>query len=582
MLRKVAFILSALACNLISAQTGPNNPAVTSNNTSIGTNAWTNVNRIASNNVQYATNGTKGTTNYLTGSSYGFAIAGTQQIDGILVEIDRATTSHTQISQLNGWTTGMSKTISAGTARCLLATVLMENGLGTRNITSLTYGGQAMTSVLQASVGTTGGFIGKIHYFILLEAGITAASSTNFNITFDGTPLDENWETISSAVFQYVDQTIPIFDTETLVSNNANNPVTLGSAITCGSGGVIVSTIFCGNNRTPAATPGQSNNYSISPSFVETIDTYSANASASTSGGAWQIAQLPLNSGGSATPTYTFAGTVNRQVAALLSLQNLREYDNSVRLMKGGAFVGNNLANTTAPWPIADAYASYGGATNLWGTTWTPAEVNNVGFGVGLSAVVQNGTAEVDHIRITIFSSLNLPVELSQFYVEKEAGVHKLQWRTQTELMNKCFVIERGDAAGNFVSLDEIAGQGTSSSAKDYSFTDDAPLDGINYYRLKQIDFDGSFSYSWIVAINNSSPEDDLILYPNPTQGQIQISKRATTGQMQLFDENMRLLKVFEENMQNASISDLPDGVYFLIYEDKGIYKTKKLSKKSH
>lgn len=76
--------------------------------------------------------------------------------------------------------------------------------------------------------------------------------------------------------------------------------------------------------------------------------------------------------------------------------------DAVVRLLKAGVEAGTSLASGVS-WPPTDAYATYGGAANLWGTTWTAAQVNAANFGVSLSANVDvSATASVDHVRVTI------------------------------------------------------------------------------------------------------------------------------------------------------------------------------------
>jgi hypothetical protein len=80
--------------------------------------------------------------------------------------------------------------------------------------------------------------------------------------------------------------------------------------------------------------------------------------------------------------------------------------DSRVFLTKNGtATVGSNKAMATA-WPSSDTYATYGGAADLWGTTWTPSDINSSNFGVILAAIGDTGfsnpTASVDHIRLTV------------------------------------------------------------------------------------------------------------------------------------------------------------------------------------
>jgi len=77
--------------------------------------------------------------------------------------------------------------------------------------------------------------------------------------------------------------------------------------------------------------------------------------------------------------------------------------DNSIRLFKAGVVTGANKS-TGAQWLDNDSYIAFGGATDLWGTTWTATEINNIGFGVGISAIVQGAAlVKIDHIRIKIY-----------------------------------------------------------------------------------------------------------------------------------------------------------------------------------
>lgn len=93
---------------------------------------------------------------------------------------------------------------------------------------------------------------------------------------------------------------------------------------------------------------------------------------------------------------------------------NQYTYDYSVKLIKGGVISGNDYADTTTLWPAnsQDAYVSYGGSSDLWGLTWTPADINSSNFGVAIQSQNTNTkkpvteTSQVDHIRITITYTL--------------------------------------------------------------------------------------------------------------------------------------------------------------------------------
>ncbi len=86
--------------------------------------------------------------------------------------------------------------------------------------------------------------------------------------------------------------------------------------------------------------------------------------------------------------------------------------DNSIMIVKGGSIAGTNHANTTANWPTTDTSATYGSTTDLWGQTWTPADINASNFGVAVSAIgyasssTSTETAYIDNIRITVTYTL--------------------------------------------------------------------------------------------------------------------------------------------------------------------------------
>ncbi len=101
--------------------------------------------------------------------------------------------------------------------------------------------------------------------------------------------------------------------------------------------------------------------------------------------------------------------------------------DNSVKLVKAGAVVGNDEANTS-PWPMASfVNGMYGGPADLWGVGWTPADINNAGFGIAIAAnmpVVAAGptscdTPEIDYVAITVYYTVasGLNVATSQWFL---------------------------------------------------------------------------------------------------------------------------------------------------------------------
>ncbi|MBC8147485.1 MAG: DNRLRE domain-containing protein [Bacteroidetes bacterium] len=112
-----------------------------------------------------------------------------------------------------------------------------------------------------------------------------------------------------------------------------------------------------------------------------------------------------------------------------------------------------------------------------------------------------------------------LPIELLSFSARQENENVRINWSTASETNNDFFTIERSIDAQNFEILKTFAGAGNSNEIINYSEIDEFPLIGISYYRLKQTDFNGDYSYSEIVAVENLTDNLNLKIlnaYSNP------------------------------------------------------------------
>ena len=133
-------------------------------------------------------------------------------------------------------------------------------------------------------------------------------------------------------------------------------------------------------------------------------------------------------------------------------------------------------------------------------------------------------TSGVTSIASTTYFTLGypnviLPVTLAYFKGTLRNGEVHLDWKTFTEKDNKLFTIERSGPEIHFDSIAYRDGAGSSLTVRNYAHIDRFPLAGRSYYRLKQTDFDGAFSYSNIVMIeNDENIASRLILSPNPSR----------------------------------------------------------------
>lgn len=567
----------------VAAQTfGPNSPSSGTNNASVGTLAWTTPSNVLSSNNSYANISSKGVTNYLTASNFGFSIPVTTSINGIQLDVEKSTLSPTVVTILNNWSAGLTKAVSAGTNRMLLFFVSTENGNGARLATAVSYGGQSLTSIAGGTTGATGGFAANMQFWILLESGIASATSTAFSVTFATTTLVENVEYYASAVYAGVDQVLPYSSTNVYTTTGTSSTITVSPTLATTGGGMVVSGMHCGNNTTPGKTPGGTDTYLVSNTFTETIDTYTGcSCSASLTGMSVEIAHQTIASASTVAPSYTFAGTPNRQLVIYVNLECKRDLDNSVRLVKAGSIVGSDLAYTVAPWNTVDTYTSYGSSSNLWGTTWTVADVNLSSFGAVFSASVANGTAQVDHMRITITGTSTLPVELLNFFARAGDSENHLYWQTASEYQSKEFIIQRSDGVSDFIDIGVVKGQGNKSVITNYEFLDTNPVRGNSYYRLKQVDLDDSFKYSWIQVVNKNLLADEPMVFPNPNcDGNLSVQAPDYAGSdVQIYSADMKLVRQFrlQPGLSDLAINELTDGVYYMVFYSEGKQKIKKI-----
>lgn len=115
----------------------------------------------------------------------------------------------------------------------------------------------------------------------------------------------------------------------------------------------------------------------------------------------------------------------------------------------------------------------------------------------------------------------NLPVTLVSFYGLTESNKINLFWETMAEINNSHFELERSAEGEEFNTVTIVQGSGNSSNKISYNATDYEPLKGTSYYRLKQVDYDGKFAYSNLIALSTVTSENscNLVVKPNPCLG---------------------------------------------------------------
>lgn len=168
-----------------------------------------------------------------------------------------------------------------------------------------------------------------------------------------------------------------------------------------------------------------------------------------------------------------------------------------------------------------------------------------------------------------------LPVELISFKGAAVNGAAKLYWATAQEKENDRFVVERSQDGKSFVAIGEVKGNGTSATRIDYSFTDTNPSAGANYYRLRQIDFDGTEDFSKAVALrfeqSTLAGSSELAsVYPTLASTDVTVRSAVEGASVTLLDASGRQVAQFTNAARELVIpvSNLQHGVYFVTVTD--------------
>ncbi len=162
-----------------------------------------------------------------------------------------------------------------------------------------------------------------------------------------------------------------------------------------------------------------------------------------------------------------------------------------------------------------------------------------------------------------------LPVKLSRFSAEKTTeGAALLTWATTEEKNSAYFDVLQSVDATNWQAIGRVEAGGNSLTTAKYSFTDFTPAKGVNYYRLKMVDLDGSFDHSNIRSLTFEGTPLDLSVYPNPVSDRfsIKVGAREKISKVELFDSNGRRAIVSDRYTAGESIisKGLSAGTYVL------------------
>lgn len=246
--------------------------------------------------------------------------------------------------------------------------------------------------------------------------------------------------------------------------------------------------------------------------------------------------------------------------------------------------VGGSLATMTLQWATAEELSVFdrtacGIAHHLGGSTWDNPGAYTAATSVGAGVWSQTRSGFTSFTPFIVRDvDVDLPIELLFFHAERVSKIQvNLDWATASEINNQGFDVERMlDTETEFTKIGWVDGHGTTTSTNSYYLLDPNPHQGVSYYRLKQLDFDGTFSYSPMRAVEGYQNDGGTILvYPVPVKNSLIVdfsnwTESNTDVVLEVIDVYGRTL--FSKNaviQQNTLITihevkDLLPGTYFL------------------
>jgi len=176
-----------------------------------------------------------------------------------------------------------------------------------------------------------------------------------------------------------------------------------------------------------------------------------------------------------------------------------------------------------------------------------------------------------------------LPVDLLDFKIENKEGKANLIWSTVSEINSKSFEILRSTDAKKWEKVGEVMAQGNSNTLSNYQYSDNEKLNGnYAYYKLKQIDMNGEFTFSnaLLFEIENNIQTK---IYPNPTADvltfQFGNNVERNIKISNLMGEKIMRLPTISNRVFSVNIAELPKGFYFVEIESGGQVEVKKILK---
>ncbi len=341
-----------------------------------------------------------------------------------------------------------------------------------------------------------------------------------------------------------------------------------------------------------AVTPG--NVVGIYPGAKGTNGTNNATG---TGGGAGGIATYSTayngGTGGNAGSSGASGGGGGGGAASLITISSV------IRIVAGGAGGGGGMANLAGSGLPGTSTTSANGTSNTGGNGTTPGgdggggggggggQFGSIGGNVhaaggesagdggflgansisGASAITTNGNiAWTNGGQIEITFTSTLAVTWLGFTAQLQGNGVVLHWGTATEQDTRDYMVQRSSNGTDWIDIGNVAAAGNSSSDRYYQYTDQKPLNGLNYYRLLQADLNGKINYSAVLPFKFTGNTREPRLYPNPVVNGTTMLSLKTAATVKVYSSiGTRLMqKEFTAGDHLLNLASFPKGTYYM------------------
>lgn len=219
---------------------------------------------------------------------------------------------------------------------------------------------------------------------------------------------------------------------------------------------------------------------------------------------------------------------------------------------------------------------NFNGAADVsWDFVWT-APSGPIGQTATIYAAGIIDFSNIMQESFTTTLNAAVPIELASFTAKEDRNNVTLEWVTLTETNNDYFTIERSSNGSDWKEIVNIQGNNLSHEMLTYRTEDNRPLPGSSYYKLKQTDLDGAFTYSDIITVERNSTDTGVLIFPNPATSAITIkSETNTIDNVEIFNmlgQNVlpsTSLLSSASNSKTIDVQNLPTGNYNVIVDSK-------------